>query len=413
MTALTDLIQLNKHRPVRKLYIKRRLISGSYEGSWVRIDRWHKEQDVVIDWGSVSINIDEQPGIIGAYDVSGLTMMVNNNDGFFNIETYDNSIWYPDTTYLNRRYTKIKIETAYLDSSDAEVGAVSDFEGFIDNILISEDGLATLGILSYQSIFTKYPISDLSLTGSMTAEAVITAICNQAKITTYMPYVAPNTSYNYTISDTSLLEGTYWDILQELAYKSDSTIFLNGSVFKVVPRTAGSVVWNFKGSGSDEPNDIFSVTEYDDEGIGKVRVYWKEEDGATFAKSSDATLLLKYLSEPELVDLTNIAAGNKQGILDALLTKWEANRPIISFDCKYLLNQIDLLDKLTIEIRGRISPELGAGGFRWGSWTWDDGSVWGTEVGGIIIGSGTEWMTTQIVKDFQNWRMSIRAEKVT
>lgn len=413
MASLTDLIKLNKHNPVRKAYIKRRATSdGSYEGSWVRIDNW-KGKNRIIDWGQVSQNIDQQPGIIAAFEVSELTMTVDNNDGFFNIETYENSIWYPETTYLNRRYTKIKIECAYEDSDLSEVGAADVFEGLIESVIISEDGTATITALSYQSIFTRYPIQDLSLTGSGTASSVVTSICNQSKITTFMPYIAPVLGYDYTITDKAVLDGTYWDILQEIAFKSDSTIILENATFKLVERTAGSVVWNFKGSGSDEPNDVFEVTDYDDEGIGKVRVYWKEDGGATFAKSSDATLLLKYLSEPELVSLDNIDSGDKQDILAAFLSRWETNRPQLAADVKFLLNQISLLDKVTFEVRGRVSPGIGGGGFQWGAWTWGDGSVWGTEIGGIIISSGTEWYITQIIKDLNNWRMSIRVEKVT
>ena len=410
--ALADLIKLNKHRPTRKMYIKRRLASdGSYEADWVRIDNWLNKQRI-IDWGEISINIDEQPGVVASFDVSELAITTDNYDGSFNVETYEFSIWHPETTYLNRRYTKLKIETAYLDADNAEIGTANDFEGLIESVTISEDGLANIIILSYQSIFTRYPISDLSLSGSMTAEAIIAAICNQAKITIYMPYVAPSTGTNYTVTNAALLKGSYWDILQELAFKSDSTIYLEVGVFKILPRNPGSVVWNFKGSGSDAPNDIFGVDEYDDEGIGKIRVFWQEEDGSTFAKSVNANLLLKYLSEPELVDLTNIDSGDKQDILDALLVKWQQNRPIILFSTKYLLNQISLLDKLTIDIRGRVSPGIGAGGFRWGSWNWGDGSTWGKEIGGIIISSATEWMATQIIKNFNNWSMSIRAEKV-
>jgi len=65
MSVLTDLIRLDKHRIRRKLYIDRRLLSGAYEGAWTRIDNWHGS-DVVTDWGSVSINIDQQPNVFAS-----------------------------------------------------------------------------------------------------------------------------------------------------------------------------------------------------------------------------------------------------------------------------------------------------------------------------------------------------------
>ena len=411
--SVTDYIRFNKKKISRKLYVKRRSATdGSYESNWVQIDDWNG-MNRVIDWGFAHTAIDENPGVVASFESSGLTLIVSNNDGLFNIETYPESIWHPETSYLNRRYTKVRIDTGYIKEDGEIAGELNSFEGIIDNVILSETGIATIECISYQSIFTKYPISDLSLTGSGTASSVLIAILNQTKITDFMPYIIPSLGYDYTINDASALDGTYWDVIQEIVFNSNSTITFSGSEFKIVPRVAGSVVWNFKGAGSDEVADIYQVNEYDDEGIGRIRVYWQESGGSTSAISTDSTLLLKYLSEPEIVDMSNVASGSKQAVLDALLAKWENNIPWIQFDCAYLLNQIDLLDKITIEIRGRLSPGLSEGGIRWGGGAeWGDGSIWGKELGGIIISSAVEWMVTAITRDFQTGKMSIRAEKV-
>ena len=410
--TITDLIKLDKTRLSRKLYIKRRLISGSYEGSWTQIDNWNG-RNRVISWGEHSVQIDESPGIIGAFEVSGIAIIADNNDGLFNIETSANSIWNPETTYLNRRYTKIKIDVGYLDDNDDIVGETTVFEGYIESVTLSEDGQATIECLSYQNIFTRYPINDLSLTGSATASATLTSILNQSKITDVLPYNAPSLTNDYTIPDRTALDGTYWDVIQEIAFTSSSTITLETDTFKVEPRTPGSVQWNFKGSGSDEQVDIYQILSYDDEGIGKIRVYFKEDGGSTVAQSTDATILLKYLSEPELVDLSRVDSSDKQGVLDDLLDKWENNIPVIEFEAKFLLNQISLLDKITLDIRGRQTPSLSEGGILWGSGaTWGDGSLWGKELGGIIISSGVEWFVTMIIRNFEEGKMTVRAEKV-
>jgi len=411
MSTLTQLIQRNRHEGVRRFYIKRRLIDGSYEADWQRMDNY-RNLTRVTDWGSVSIEIDEQPGLIGSFNVSELSLIVDNQDGAFNVETYSNSFWWDDATYLNRRYSKIKIETAYVDDDGSEVGEADTFEGYIDAVLLAEDYTATLICFSYQAVFQRYPIADLSLTGSKTVTQIIDLITNQSKITDFMPHVAASAGYNFTITDTSTLEGTYWDVLTELAFKSNSILFLSGSTFKFQQRTPGSVVWNFKGSGSDDPDDIYYINDYDDEGIGKVRVYWKAEGLALTAISSDATLLLKYLSEPEIVNLDFADSGDRQTILNTLRNKWETPRPTIEFETKFLINEVDILDKITLEVRGNLNPPLGSGSFKWDAWTWDDGSIWGEELGGIIISSGTEWVVTMIIKDFENWKMIIRAERV-
>ena len=124
---------------------------------------------------------------------------------------------------------------------------------------------------------------------------------------------------------------------------------------------------------------------------------------------------MKYLSEPELVDLTRVKSTDKQDVLDALRDQWENNIPVIEFDCKYLLTQVTLLDKITIAVRGRQRPSLSEGGILWnGGSDWgDSGIFWGRELGGIIIPSGIEWIVTQIIKDYSNGKMTVRAEKVS
>lgn len=404
--ALADEIKKLKHRPVRKLYIKRRDTSGNHEASWVRIDRW-KNRSRVIDWGGGSEEIDEQPGLIGAFDVSELVMTVDNSEGHFNVETYFNSIW---NGYLNRRYTKLKIDTAYLDVDGSEVGEATSFEGFIDQVIIDADNLATLTVLSYQAVLARYPIDDLSLSGNMTVNAVVTAIMNQSKITNFIPYVVPAAGVNYTISAAQNLTGTYWDVLQVLANHSDSICLLQGSVFNFKERTPSvGVVWSFAGAGSDDPENIMLVNSYDDEGIGKIRVYWYDSDSGQTAITADATLQKKYLAEPEIIDLSNFnSSADQLSVLQALLARWENSIPVIEFETKYLINQISLLDRITIEIRGQLTPTP----FTWGAWVWGDGSVWGRETGGIIIPSSVEWMVTKIYKNIEDWKFTIRAEKI-
>ena len=411
MTTLVNLIKRNRANIARRLYIKRRDLTGTYEGSWVQVDNYGNKQRV-IDWGSAFTAIDSSPQIIGSFEVSGIDIVVDNSEGLFNVETYPFSIWYPESDYLNRRYTKIKLETGYIDDDGTEVGTATDFEGYIESVELREDYTATIHCLSYQAILQRYTIDDLSLTGSKTVNEVVTAIMNQAKITTYLPYNAPSAEYNFTITDSSTLEGTYWNILTELAFKSNSIIYLQNDDFYFKERDAGSVVWNFKGTNSNEPQDIYMVNSYDDEGAGRVRVYFKAEGLALTAETADTTLALKYKSDPEIVDITFADSGDRQDILDSLLAEFENPKARINFDCKFLLNQIKPLDKITIEIRGQQQPGPEAGGFIWDAWSWDDGSVWGRELGGIIITSGEEWKVLDVHKNFDDYYMTISAEKV-
>jgi len=411
MTTLVNLIKRNKKKIVRRLYIKRRNLAGTYEGSWVQINNWGNVERV-IDWGEAFSAIDSDPQIIGSFEVSGISFQVKNSDGAFNVESYDASIWYPETSYLNRKYTKIKLDTAYIDDDGSEVGTATDFEGFINSVELSEDYTAMVHCLSYQAILQRYPISDLSLTGNKTINEIVTAVMNQTKITDYIPYNAPSAENNFTIDAAEDLDGTYWEVLTDIAFKSNSIIYLQNDDFYFKERDPGSVVWNFKGTNSNEPQDIYFVNAYDDEGAERVRVYFKAEGLSLTAETSDTTLAAKYKSDPEIVNIDYADSGDRQTILDTLLTEFENPKPTINFDCKFLLNQIKPLDKVTIEIRGQQQPGPEGGGFIWDAWTWDDGSVWGKELGGIVIQSGTEWKVTEVFKNYQDYRMTISAEKV-
>lgn len=387
--------------------MKRRLLDGTYETDWFRID-FLGGRNRAIDWGSFSLEIDYQPGQIANFEISSVDMIFDNQEGYFNVETDYQSKWFPDSTYLNRRYSKIKIDVAYTDTDGStEVGLATVFEGIIERVVISENQTANIMCLSYSAILQSFLIADLGLTGSGTVSSVVTAIMNQSKVTTYIPYIAPTQSLNPTISDKSTLEGSYWDVLKLLAQESNAIPFLNGATWAFKDRSGGSVTWNFQGSGTQFP-DIQNVLAYDDEGADRVRLYWQAKGTTTTALSSDDTLKRKYLNAPQIIDLDKYDSSNKSAILAALLAEWETPRPTVEFSTNFLVNQVNLMDKITLKILGPLSSGVGV----WGSGTWGDGQLWGRARGAINIGAGTEWMVTRIVKDLQNWGNQIKCEKV-
>lgn len=408
MSSLNELILRGNQTAVRRAYIKRRLVSGSYESNWLRIDNYGGVNRV-ISYGSISQEIDHVPGQPATFNVSQLGMVFDNQEGYFNVETDTQSIWSPESTYLNRKFTKLKVLTAYKDDDGSEVGAADIFEGYVDRVTIGEDQLAKLSIVSYQAILQKYPISDLAMTGSKTVSQIVTIIMNQAKITQFIPYIAPNPPINPTVVDTALLTGTYWDVIQDLAFQSNSIPLILGSVWSFSARTPGAVVWNFKGAGTYQP-DIFNVSAFDDEGAENVRLYWKAKDSSIKAVAVSATLLSKYLSDPVIMDLSNYSDADKQVVLDENLSEFLNNRPVIEFSSRFFVNQIKPLDSITIKIFGQILP-LGMTG-RWGLGVWGGGLLWGRAKGAVNIIDGSSWMVTRIVKDIDSWQCSIKAVKI-
>jgi len=420
MASLSQLIRKNHHRPIRRCYIKRRDLSGNYESSWTQVDIW-KNRDRVINWGKISIEINHQPNKISTFNVSNLTMVFDNSEGHFNSETFPNSIWYG---YLNRKFTKLKIDCGYLDEDGTEVGVANIFEGIIDRVFIGEDQRARVVVLSYQTILNKYDILDLSLAATERyVEDLHGDIMNQSKITKFIPYVAatPGIS-NVTIADPSALTGSYWDVLLYLAQVSNSIPLLVGSAWSFTSREASvSSQWDFKGFGADDQPDIFKIYTYDDEGADKVRLRFQEKDGTTVAISSDTTLRLKYLadadgSEVEYVDLTDVKSTDKQSVLNSLVDYWEHPRPTIEFGTRMLINILKPTDKITIEIIQKTSPSTGVyviGVSKLGTIAnGGDSHVLVKKIGAINISSGEEWMVVKIVKDIHTWSSRIKAEKI-
>ena len=403
------IIRKNKHNPIRRAYIKRRLYDATYEADWQRIDSINGRERV-IDWGSISIEIDNQPGEIAKFEVSGLRMVMDNSEGYFDIESSENSLWFPEYTYLNRKFTKIRIDCGYYDGNGEEIGVETIFEGFINKVSISEDYKANIEILSYQSILARYPIKDLALSGEKSVSTIINTIMNQSKITEYIPYVASVPVNDVSITLTEDLQGTYWDVIQDLAFKSASVPLLNITSFSFVARTmGGSSVYDFKGEGADNDPDIFKVNNYDDEGADRVRVYFTEKDGVLSSISNNALLLKKYLAEPEDVDVSKISTGDKQSVLDELVGIWETPKPSIEFSTRFLLNTINPLDQITIEILGPIDNRSNVCVMNINNF--DDDSVFAKSWGGIFILAGTKWMVSRIVKDIADWSCTIKAER--
>ncbi len=409
MSTLPELILSGYQRPVRRCYIKRKLVDGTYEPNWLRVDNYGN-RNRVLGYGSVSIEIDHQPGDIAIFEASELNITFDNQDGHWNSGSDPNSLFYPSYTYLNRKFTKMKIECGYLDIDGTEVGVASIFEGAIDSFSIGEDPVANISVLSLHTILQRFDISDFGFSGNMTISDIITAIMSSSDITQYIPYVLPATNVNLTVQNSEELQSTYWDNIQAFAMASNSVPMLVGNVWSFTPRVpTPSTVWTFNGAGTPNP-DMFKILSYDDEGADRVRLYWKASNTGIFVQSSNTDLQKKYLNEPQEVDLGIYSDADKLLSLNSLLTAWETPKPTIEFTTRFMVNQIKPLDRINIRAFGQVSPQNTP---RWDSGIrWDDGSVWGGLKGPVNI-YGADFMVTRVEKNIQDWYCTIKAEKIT
>lgn len=407
MTTLLEAIESGKSKAIRRVYIKRRNINGDYENNWFRIDILDN-QNKLVDIGSFEISIDADAGEIANFEATGITIILDNQNGHFGVETKFDSIFYG---YLNRKLTKIKVEAGYEDSDGNDVGVDTVFEGVIDSIQVSENQKAELRCLSYVEILNSYPISDINVAGVQKVSEAVDLIMNNQKITKYIPFQAASNTLNPTIEIASY-EGTYWDALKKLAQESNSIPYLVGNSFKFKDRSpSSSVIYSFFGKGTQKPNIYGEIVNFDDEGADRVYVYFKAKDSTVSVQSSDPILLLKYLSSPKEIDLANYNDVNKLMILQALLQQWQTPRPTIEFKTKFMVNYLNIMDKITIKIIGIIRPV--AGYFILDSSLLDGEDVLPSVSSSVSSRAQDFWMITKIEKNLNDFTMSIKAERIT
>ena len=170
-----------------------------------------------------------------------------------------------------------------------------------------------------------------------------------------------------------------------------------------------SDLFNFYGQGTKSPN-IHMVSEYDDEGADRVKVYWKDKNSSISVKSTDDILSRKYLGAPQEVDLKNYNDDNKIIVLNKYLSLWSTPKPTITFTTRFFLNEIKIMDKISIKIDGIIKPTENQ--FILDSSVLDGSDVLVGAYGGVVIYEGTYWVVTSISKDVDSWLMSIKAERI-
>lgn len=407
--ALVDVIAKNKLRINRRLYIKRRLVSGDYETDWVRVDL-KNGKDQVLSWGTISYGIDYNPSSDQAsFDIGAVTLTLRNDAGYWNQENSPFSWFYPPFTYLNRKLARVKIEQGYVDSDDTEIGTATIFEGLIEEVTINEDTKANVKVMSYLYILKQVSISTLSYGAvSRSVSDIITDILSVPAISPYITAGTISPGNDIDITDVSELTGDCWKVLQNLALLSDSVpIIRYDNTLDFIPREPTmSSVFDFRGAGTSFPN-IFNIADYDDEGASRVVLRWEEQSGTLSAETSNSLLALKYKQVPSSVNIGNVATGDKQSVLDALLARWEFPKPYISFTTKSMLTIVNILDRITLTIKGNY-PENGP---RWGIGVWGAGT-WLTARGAILTNTEDPYMVTGIEHNLDEGVTQIHCEKI-
>jgi hypothetical protein len=399
------------------MFIKRRLYNDTYESYWKRVDVVNGDSQV-IDWGSVSYGIDADPSSdISAFDLSSITLKMVNRTGFWNKETQYGSFFYPQDTYLTRTLSKIKITAAYIDREDYEISDTVIFEGFIESVVVSEDQTATIKAMSYLYILKQYAISDRAYTNTTkTVSYLVNDILSMSKISQFFTIDTITPAYNTSIAKPHELTGNYWDVLQRLALLSGSVIVCSwdtlstSSTQKIsfVPRTPATIpAWTLYGQGYVDA-DVYSTTNYDDEGAKRIVTRWEEENGVEYAETTNTDLKKKYKTRLFRVNLDVVLNSDKPLILNTLLSIWEQPKPGIVFRCRFLLNYVKVGDRVTYYAKGEINDSTPV----WGQGVWGQG-VWWKPTGSLIFSGGRDFYVTEVSHNLSDWTTTLRCEIIS
>ena len=435
MPSIKDRIIAPTIKPIKKLYIKRRLFNDTYESNWQRVDIING-QDIIINWGAVSYSIDPLPSTSSTNsDISGVTITVSNINGFFNKETQVGSFFYPSDVYLTRSMSKIRITVSLEQDDMSEYGETVMFEGFIEQVVTSENQTATIKCIAYTYIFKQYSISDMGFTSTSTlAGTLLNSILNQVKITSFFDVSSISILNNPLIQDPSKLQGDYWEIIQKLVYLCGACIVFNCSAgggfiwgqfnwgeigaqwgetpdtarirLKIVPRqSSGSTIWNLKGIGNDKA-DVLDSFSYDDEGATRIVTRWEEEGGTLYAETGNITYKKKYKIKPYKVKLDDVALASRQSVLNTLLSIWESPKPSIKLLCIFMMNYIKVGDTVTYQNYGKIDQEEPS---IWGKFTWGS-FVWSEPKGAVLFPIDQKFFVTDVSHDFESLTTTLRLE---
>lgn len=347
-------------RVFRRAYIKRRITNtGLFETSWKNITPY------IEGWGNINNAIDSVR--FNNFKFDAIDLIVNNNDGVFNPETYPDSLW---NGFLTRYKTLIKIEAGYIDDAGTELPTLSTQGIYIlsDEIPINSNNYqCILSCKSLISIFDEVLAKDVTGLGpTQTASELITRFRDHTDgtgarifsdfITTTSWNIQTTTSYYNLATSTTYLNDTCWEVMNKLAECEGFVLKISrDGQFYFTDRNENTTtsLLNLYGSGFPEQN-IISIEGYK-EAINKFYNYFILEYttdsyvfGGTTTSVNPNNSTWKYGARSYQFSnnfFSNTATA--QLIVNNLYTEFNEIKEEATIKCKFIPH-IEILDKVNV-----------------------------------------------------------------
>lgn len=403
MAYIATLIAQPSTNIFRRLHIKRRNTSdGKFEATWQDITEFVKR------WGTLDTGIDDLA--LNDFVTSGYNVVVNNDTGYFQPETFYNSKW---KDYMTRTNTLVRVQAGLYDDDLVEYPTDTTVGVFVmtDEIPVRSDSNdVTLQCSSLQEIFRNIPAADIAgINVTDTASGIITKIRDHTdgsanfvfrEFITSTSWTVTATTNNYNPQTATSLDGlSTWDLIQKLAQAEGMVAFIDRTGgFQFVaksPRQAfGSSQFSFTGQNFPRPN-IISIQNYRQDlnnFYSLIRLKHVEADTSTSFVTAGTTTAVSgtnvnwqqgkrmYEFENLLIDNTTTA----QTLVNALFSDLSATLTSIG-DFKTLFTpHIEVLDRVDVSYH---SYDL-ADSTIWDVFDWDNAN-WSAE------GENFDWDSKQ------------------
>lgn len=362
-------LKYSTHVGFRRIYFRRRLTTGEYETDWQLIP-----ESRVISYGQAATSID--PTKLNFYEQGGITVRVENSDGYFAPEDYRNSFW---SGYLSQYRTLIKVVAGYDVGNEQAIEVPSQttlFYGILtDEAQQQRNNTVSFKFRGMTSIFSEINADALPLStlATLTAYNLVTAVRDYADsngVKIFQKFfslgawnISGASNQGYTQLTTTALKGqSVLEFLKKLA-SAERAVFYVGAdgSFNFVTRTgAASSAAHFFGGAlytADQAHTIINITKYGDatsKVFNRVRVKYLQDETETSYYTAqetwtwgDSSSSFKYGVQTLDLDIPWMTTAAAQTIGEQMLTEYQYPKKEITFLSKFY-PPLNILDRVTV-----------------------------------------------------------------
>lgn len=362
-------VKLSTHIGFRRVYFRRRLLTGEYETDWQLIDERR-----VMKYGSAQTSVDAVK--LNFFDQGGVTVQVDNSDGYFAAEDYRSSFW---NGYMSQYRTLCKVVAGYDVGLETVIEVPSQTTLFY-GILTDETEQARNNTVSFKfkglaSVFSEVTADRLSFTSisTLTAYNLLTCVRDYTDsngVAYFQKFfslgawdLSGASNQGYTLITTTVLNGSsVLDFIKKLA-AAERAVFYVGpdGGFKFVSRTGtNSSTAHFFGGAlftSDQAHTIIDVTKYGDataKVYNRVRVKFGQAETETSYYTAqetwawgDSSSSFKFGVKTLDLDIPWMSTAAATTIGDAMLNEYQYPKKEITFRSKFY-PPLNILDRITV-----------------------------------------------------------------